>query len=437
MMKARQLAALVTAIAAACAVSGCSVIGGTAARTALRHRTTSHAVLTANQTALLREFGASDTGFGIGLLGAVCRSSGTGNIVLSPVSVASSLGLALLGARGATATAMEEAMGLPAESPASLVAGLGVRSALLGSLHSPGVTFTQGNRIWADKALRTRPAYISALKNAYQAAMAHVPLLTDPEQARHTINAAISRQTRGHILDLLAPGSLDGSTGWVLTNALYLKAAWADPFEHARTSKGPFSAESGQVTASYLNGDGFKTASYAGFTAVSLPYKGGRLRMLALLPDAKQRFPVTEPRQPAGRSRCVLPEAGQLRTVETKLAASHRTVDLALPKVKLAWSGSLRQPLTSLGMGSAFTPAADFSAISPQACCIGFVQHAATLSVGEKGTVASAATATGITATALAPSVPLRFDRPYLLVIDDARTGEPLMLAWVANPAQS
>lgn len=65
------------------------------------------------------------------------------------------------------------------------------------------------------------------------------------------------------------------------------------------------------------------------------------------------------------------------------------------------------------------------------------MQHAATLSIGERSTVASAATATGITASATAFGRVIRFDRPYLLVIDDVRTGEPLMMAWVANPARS
>jgi hypothetical protein len=31
----------------------------------------------------------------------------------------------------------------------------------------------------------------------------------------------------------------------------------------------------------------------------------------------------------------------------------------------------------------------------------------------------------------------LSFDRPYLLMLRDSLTGEPLMLAWVANPAGS
>jgi serpin B len=96
----------------------------------------------------------------------------------------------------------------------------------------------------------------------------------------------------------------------------------------------------------------------------------------------------------------------------------------------------MKDVLTALGMGIAFTTGANFRGISPQACCIGFVQHAATLAVGEKGTVASAATAVGVVPTSgRAPESVLRFDRPYLLLIRDSRTGEPLMLAWVANPS--
>ena len=86
-------------------------------------------------------------------------------------------------------------------------------------------------------------------------------------------------------------------------------------------------------------------------------------------------------------------------------------------------------------MGLAFGDLTDFAGLSPQACCIGFVQHAATLAVAEKGTVASAATAVGMQPTAGHPT--LTFDRPYLLMLRDSLTGEPLMMTWVANPAAS
>jgi len=88
-------------------------------------------------------------------------------------------------------------------------------------------------------------------------------------------------------------------------------------------------------------------------------------------------------------------------------------------------------------MGVAFSGAADFSGLSPQACCIGLVEHAATLQVGEQGTVASAATAVGVVPTAAqAGPPPVTFDRPYLMVVTDRTTGEPLFMARVADPTR-
>jgi serpin B len=55
--------------------------------------------------------------------------------------------------------------------------------------------------------------------------------------------------------------------------------------------------------------------------------------------------------------------------------------------------------------------------------------------VTEKGTVASAATAAGIEPGA--EPLPMRqvvFDRPYLMLVTDTATGEPLFLARVADP---
>jgi serine protease inhibitor len=109
---------------------------------------------------------------------------------------------------------------------------------------------------------------------------------------------------------------------------------------------------------------------------------------------------------------------------------------IALPKVSLRSSASLGNLLAGLGMSVAFNSGADFTGLSPQACCIGLVQHAATLAVTGKGTVGSAATAVGITPTAISvPRGGVAFDRPYVLLVTDTQTGEPLFLARVADPA--
>ncbi len=379
-----------------------------------------------------RPYGAADTAFGLDLLAAWCRADPQANLVLSPSSLASGLGMAYLGAGGATAQAMAAVLNLPAAdgqtvSGQALEAGLQARSAALRRLDSPGVTVETSDQVWADPSLTTRPAYLNAVATGYGAGLARAPLLTDPDQAAREISQAVSTATRGQIPQLLPAGSLP-DIGWVLTDALYLHADWAAPFQASLTSPAPFATAAGQhVSVPFMNGGQFRSDRAGGWTGLWLPYRGGRLGLLALLP-------------PDGAAGCTMPSAAGLGAMTAQLTkpngVGQTTSAVALPKVKLADTTSMKGLLAALGMGLAFTSAADFSGLSPQACCIGLVQHAATLQVGEQGTVASAATAVGMEPTAARlPPVTVMFDRPYLMLVIDRTTGEPLIAARVTNPA--
>ena len=372
-----------------------------------------------------RPYATADTAFGLGLLGAWCRADPQANLVLSPSSLASGLGMAYLGARGGTAQAMAATLHLPAASQSSLEAGLQARSAALRALAGPGVTLQSSDQVWADPTLHTAPGYLNAVATGYGAGVARVPLLSHPDQVIGQIDQSISTATRGHIPQLLAPGSLQ-DTGWVLTDALYLDAAWAAPFQASQTTPGPFTSSAGRsVTAQFMNGGQYRAVSTGGWTAVWLPYQGDKLGMVALLP-------------PAGAASCTLPTAPALDALSSALASDRpggMIRSVSLPRVNLSGNTDMRDLLSRLGMGVAFTKSADFSGLSREAAYIGLVQHAATLQVGEKGTVASAATAVGIVASAgevMSPVV--TFDRPYLMAVTARDTGEPLFMARVANP---
>jgi serpin B len=232
--------------------------------------------------------------------------------VLSPSSLASGLGMAYLGARRGTARAMAGVLHLPPAGGQALQAGLQARSAALRRVGGPGVTLDASDQVWADPALRTERAYLNAVATGYGAGLAKAPLLKDPELARQEINQAIATATRGQIPHLLSPGSLDGQIGWVLTDALYLHAAWAAPFDPDETSPGPFTTAGGrQVTAQFMIGGSYQAVTSAGWTAVWLPYRGGKLGMEALLP-------------PAGSAGCALPAAAALGAMTTRLTSSTR-----------------------------------------------------------------------------------------------------------------
>lgn len=418
-------------LAAACvtaAVAGCG--SAPAASTALDVAMV-HGVATAEPAVSPRPLAAADTGFGLDVMRAWCAENPGQNLVFSPSTLASALGMAYLGARGSTATAMARVLDLPAgTSRAALEAELQARIAALGSLDGPGVTLAASDQVWADPTLKTLGSYLNAVATGYHAGVAQAPFSSDPAKAAAEINQAISAATRGHISQLVNAGML-GDIGWVLTSALYLDAKWATPFDPSKTQLSTFTPTGAkQVTVKFMNGDNVPYASDAGWQAVSLPYQGGKLTMTALLP-------------PAGSGSCALPSQASLTTIAGSLDGSRTGLaDVSLPKVDLDTSGAagdMKPALEQLGMGAAFAQSADFTGLSPQACCIGFVQQAATLQVGEKGTVGAAAAAVGmVAASAMAPApVTVTFDRPYLMLITAKATGEPLFLATVGNPTAS
>ena len=371
-------------------------------------------------------YAAADLAFGLSVLSAMCAQNPAANLVLSPSSLASGLGMAYLGARGATARAMAVVLHLPAATAAGLLAGLQARDRALRHLDGPGVTVAGADQLWADPSLPPARSYTDAIATGYGAGLAQAPLLHAPAKAAAQIDADIAGLTKGHIPHLLTADDLADAI-FVLTDALYLNARWASPFLRYNDSTEPFAPVAGQrVSARYMFGAGYASAVADGWTGVQLPYRGGRLAMLALLPPAG----------PAARCPALTP-AG-VAALQTGLRTQPPTrAAVELPKVDLDSQLQLNAILTHLGMGAAFGPEADFSGISPLAAAIGVVVHAATLRVDEAGTVGSAATGVTIVPTAGFGGPTVRFDRPYLMLIMDTRTGEPLFLARVANPDRS
>ena len=414
------LAAISTAVAAAGCASGPAASQRPAAGPDM-----ARGVAVVEPAADPRPLGAADTAFGLDVLRAWCAQYPGQNLVFSPSTLASALGMAYLGARGATASDMARVLHLPAAGAGTLAARLQARSKALGGLDGPGVTLAASNQVWADPALPPLAAYLNAVATGYGSGVARAPFSSDPRRAANEINQAIAQATRGHIPRLVTPDMVNG-IGWVLTSALYMNAAWATPFDPDQTQSGMFEpgGTARPVTVKYMNGAGFGYAAAGGWIAVSLPYKGGKLTMTALLP-------------PAGAGSCALPSQAGLVTLTS--ADGPGGAQVSLPKVDLRTGGPLgdmKPVLEGLGMGLAFSDAADFTALSQKACCIGFVQQAATLQVGEKGTVAAAAVAVGVApAAAQASPHAVVFDRPYLMLVTDTATGEPLFLAKVANPA--
>src|SRR6266568_15256 len=111
-----QLWGAASAVLAAALIAGC---GSNAAPAPVM----AHGVAAREPLTDPRPYGAADTTFGLDVLRAICQADPQANLVLSPSSLASGLGMAYLGARGGTARAMAGVLHLPAAGGQALEAG--------------------------------------------------------------------------------------------------------------------------------------------------------------------------------------------------------------------------------------------------------------------------------------------------------------------------
>jgi serine protease inhibitor len=410
----------------ACVLAACASGPGPTMPSPATAPTVAHGVSHVEPAANPAPYGAADTAFGLDVLHAWCQEDPDANLVFSPAVLASALGLAYLGAKGPAATAMASVLHLPAQSRDALLAGLAARLAALRAVNGSGVTLAASDFVWADPSLPPLKPYLDDVATGYDAGVGEAPFQTDPQVAAAAVNQAISRDTRGQIPKLVTPDLVAGM-GWVLTSALYMDARWATPFDSAQTEGGTFTTQAGTpATVQYMHSPGSVSSdAVGGWTGAWLSYQGGKLAMLAILP-------------PAGAGNCTVPSASGLAALTRAVLINQGPgARVGLPQLNISSNASMNDELKSLGMAQAFGPSADFTALSPKAASIGFVQQAATLKVDEKGTVGAAAAAVGIEPASAFAGRELDFNRPYLLLVTDMQTGEPVFLAKVANPAES
>ncbi len=302
---------------------------------------------------------------------------------------------------------------------------LGSRNATFQGNDGPlTIDLSAANRAFAQQDLRFEQPFLDDVARDYGAGVGLVDFKRATETARRQINTWVGNETRDRIPQLLSPGTLNPLTRLVLVNTVYLKADWQNPFTKAQTTSGTFHGSGGDVSVPFMHGTAMRSfVSSTGWQAVELAYAGGQLSMTILVPDQGRYDDVV-----TNLSTTVL---------ATLDAAQPAEVDLALPKFTVGHALSLKPQLSALGMPTAFTAQADFSGITTQERLqIQDVVHQANITVDEKGTVAAAATAAIMGATAAPARIEhLVVDRPFVFLLRDVPTGAVLFAGQVTNPA--
>jgi len=355
-----------------------------------------------------------------------------GNLFYSPYSISLALAMTYAGARSQTEQQMASTLHFLLDQdslhPAfnRLAAELASRGEGAAGKDEQGFRLNIANALWGQEGYQFLAEFLDILATDYDAPLQLVDFASDPEAARVTINDWAAEETEGRIEDLIPPGVIDTLTRLVLANAIYFNAAWDLPFEPEMTQDGSFYLLDGsEVTAPLMH----QTESLAytegeGYQAVELPYDGGELSMVILLP-AKGDLEAFESTLDASHLEAILK------------SLSYEQVALTLPKFEYKSDFGLGETLAALGMPDAFTSDADFSGMTgTRELLIQDVIHKAFVSVDEAGTEAAAATAVVIGLTS-APAEPIQFtaDRPFLFLIRDLQTGTILFIGRVVDPS--
>jgi serine protease inhibitor len=372
-----------------------------------------------------------NTAFALSLYQHLAASDG--NLFFSPFSISSALAMTYGGARGQTETQMQSALHFPYK-PDQLNPVFNLLTINLDKLTQNAQDPTKkdfqlniANAIWGQKGFKFLQEYLDMLAENYGSGLRLADFASDPNGARQAINDWVSQQTQDKIKELIPEGVLNPLTRLVLTNAIYFKAAWMNQFNPNATEPGDFYRPDGtkvsvpmmhdEENIGYLKSDGL--------TVVDLPYEGGNVSMLVIMPDSGSLQDIEKSLTP-----------DELAALLSKV--SSKEVQLSFPKFKIESSFSLTDAFKSLGMVDAFEPgAADFSGMDgARDLFIQAILHKAYVNVDEEGTEAAAATAVVVGLTAL-PAEPIKvdIDHPFLFVIRDRQSGSILFMGRVVDPS--
>ena len=361
-------------------------------------------------------------------------SDGNGNVFFSPVSMYVAFSALYEGAREETADQIQRAFGLEP----NLQERYNATAHLMSSINrdDPDATLEMANALWPAAWFSPYDSYADSIRSVYHADVERVDFLDEGDDGGvKRINAWAAEKTRGKIKEVIVQSAVNAGTAMVITNSLYFKGTWVTQFSEADTAERDFwKSPSESVMADFMMREGgtFDYASLDGVQLLRMPYEGGRLSMLVILPDDRDGMGSLEEAISAG-------QIGQWRQ-----EMRPQKVDVLVPKFTTKTQYGLEKPLSSLGMTDVFDRnLADLSGIADvgpgRNLYVSSAFHDAYVDVNEQGTEAAAVTTMGFTSLSAPyppPPPPPRFvaDHPFIFIVQDDESGTILFMGRLSDP---
>jgi serpin B len=367
-----------------------------------------------------------NTVFALSLYGKLAPTEG--NLIFSPYSISTALGLTYAGARGNTVKEMAAALHFSLNQT-ELHAAFGKLEDQLKKAERNGIRLSVANALWPQKDYPFLEDFLSLAKKHYGVLITPLDYRTAREPARETINGWVEKKTENKITNLLQPTDLTDRTRLVLVNAIYFKGKWASQFKPSNTKSAHFHVSPNKTVQAPMMTQKLECryASLPQMDILELPYVGGALSMIVLLPK----------------------EINGLQKVERELSAEaiakwvnaldEQEVFVSLPRFKATGRFGLNDTLASMGMVDAFSDTkANFAGMDgrPNWLYISAIIHKAFVEVNEEGTEAAAATAVVMMERVVPAPLSFRADHPFIFLIQEKRTGSILFVGRLSDPTK-
>jgi serine protease inhibitor len=360
-----------------------------------------------------------------------------GNIFYSPYSISAALAMTYEGAEGQTADEMKSVFHFPEDSI------LRPNFAAIYNDINEGIRdyeLRTGNALWVQQDYPFLESYKNVTERYYGGKAANLDFIQETEESRKTINRFIEEQTNNKIRELIPQGSINPLTRLVLTNAIYFKGTWEWQFDPSDTRDQDFRITPENVVKvpmMYMDNDKakFNYADLGDLQILELPYRGGDVSMLILLPKQGEEFDFETSETIEYNYTLEDIELSSEKLDEYKMQMEETKMDaIYVPKFEFDTKYFMKETLSAMGMPTAFSGGADFSGMTgDRDLFISFVIHQAYVKVDEQGTEAAAATAVGMAMSAMPRNV-FRADHPFIFVIQQKDTGNILFLGKVVDP---
>lgn len=286
--------------------------------------------------------------------------------------------------------------------------------------------FLIANALWADANVSYKPFFLVSVKQ--NSGQFYQVDFNFPDSARRHINQWVEEKTHNYIKELIPQDAITPETKLVLVNAIYFKGSWALPFKAENTEEKPFFLANGQSVKAKMMAqkDKFLYAENNKLQMIQLPYSKSTLALTILLP--KNEHTIQE----------IVATLNQNAFTKLTQSAHEQELLVSIPKFKLeSVLDDLVDALKKLGLTDAFTDKANFSNMTNSPFLISKILQKAIIQIDEQGTVAAAATTIIMEATMYHPPIVFEANHPFIIILNDTKTGIILFIGQVANPSDN